>query len=206
MSNIASEVTTRRKALIAASMESIKRIINDNGVNREALGEVKDILAGMTRESELFGDVEFPTPTSDEIAKIYLLSDEEGGDFSLYLISVLPLGPSPIHDHGTFAVIAGLDGEEENTVYQRTDDQSEPGKATIEEDYKVNLRGGDAIAFMPEDIHRINVVSETPTRHFHLYGKGFEEQTNRLEFNLKDGTTRSASGSFIPVDESRRVL
>ena len=103
-------------------------------------------------------------------------------------------------------MIAGLDGEEENTIYKRLDDKSVAGKATLEEDYRVVLKNGDAIAFMPEDIHHINVVSKSPTRHFHLYGKGFEQQTGRLEFNLKEGTTKSASGSFIPVDESRRVV
>ncbi len=187
-------------------MKTIKEIISTQGVNREALAEVKDILAEMAQQTELFSDAEFPTPTRKEVAKIYLLSDEEGGNYSLYLISVLPLGPSPIHDHGTFAVIAGLDGEEENTIYKRTDDRSEPGRATVEEDYRVVLKSGDAIAFMPQDIHRINVVSASPTRHFHLYGKGFDQQTDRLEFNQKEGTTKAVSGSFIPIDESRRVL
>jgi predicted metal-dependent enzyme (double-stranded beta helix superfamily) len=201
-----SDIAVRRKELVASSMVSIKAIINSQGVNREALAEVKDILAALTQETEMFGDAEFPTPKPEEIAKIYLLSDEEGGDFSLYLISVHPLRPSPIHDHGTFAVIAGLEGEEENTIYKRLDDKSEPGKATVEEDYRVVLRSGDAIAFMPEDIHRINVVSDSPTRHFHLYGKGFAQQTDRLEFSQKDGTTKSVSGSFIPIDESRRVI
>ncbi|MEM8768257.1 MAG: cysteine dioxygenase family protein [Pseudomonadota bacterium] len=197
---------TARKELVSSSMASIKAVIERQGVTREALAEVQDILAAMTQATELFGETEFPTPTREEIAKIYLLSDEADGEFSLYLISVLPLGPSPIHDHGTFAVIAGLDGEEENTIYRRVDDGSEPGKAVVKEDHRVVLKAGEAIAFMPEDIHRIKVVSETPTRHFHLYGKGFEQQSGRLEFNQKNGTTRSVSGSFIPIDESRRVL
>ncbi|MBT3622763.1 MAG: cysteine dioxygenase family protein [Gammaproteobacteria bacterium] len=200
------DLAVQRKELISTSMNQIKSIIKFKGVNRDALEEVKNIVTSMTGEAEMFGDSAFPTPTPEEIAKIYLLSDEDDGDFSLYLISVLPVGPSPIHDHGTFAVIAGLDGDEENTIYKRLDDGSEDGKASLEVDYKVTLKSGDAIAFMPEDIHRICVVSEKPTRHFHLYGKGFEQQTNRLEFNIKEGTTKSASGSFIPVDESRRVI
>jgi len=187
-------------------MNQIKSIIESQGVNRDALEEVKDIVTSMTSETEMFGDSEFPTPTSEEVAKIYLLSDEDGGEFSLYLISVLPVGPSPIHDHGTFAVIAGLDGDEENTIYKRLDDGSEEGKASLEVDHKVTLKSGDAIAFMPEDIHRICVISEKPTRHFHLYGKGFEQQTDRLEFDIKKGTSKTAGGSFIPVDGSRRVV
>ncbi|MDG1441091.1 MAG: cysteine dioxygenase family protein [Pseudomonadales bacterium] len=200
------DLAAQRKKLVSTSMDQIKSIIKSKGVNRAALEEVKGIVISMTEETKMFGDSEFPTPTPAEIAKIYLLSDEDDGDFSLYLISVLPVGPSPIHDHGTFAVIAGLDGDEENTIYKRLDDGSVEGKASLEIDRKVTLKSGDTIAFMPEDIHRICVVSEKPTRHFHLYGKGFEQQSNRLEFNIEDGTTSAAAGSFIPVDVSRRVV
>jgi predicted metal-dependent enzyme (double-stranded beta helix superfamily) len=200
-----SEIAARRSELVTRSMDSVREIVGGRGVSRDTLAEVKDILVAMTREPELFAEGDFPTPTPEEVAKIYLLSDRSGGEFSLYLISVLPLGPSPIHDHGTFAVIAGMAGEEENVVYRRVDDGSAPGKATVEEDFRVVLRNGDAIAFLPEDIHRIDVVSETPTRHFHLYGKGFDQQTERLEFDPVTGTTRSAVGSLIPIDESRRV-
>lgn len=199
-------LAAQRKELVAKSMGEIKSIIKEQGVNRAALAEVKSILAAMTHEQEMFGDAEFPTPKPDEFAKIYLLSDEPGGDFSLYLISVLPLKPSPVHDHGTFAVIAGLAGEEENTIYKRLDDGSQPGKARVEQDYQVVLKNGDSVAFMPQDIHHIQVVSKKPTRHFHLYGKGFEQQTQRLEFNIAEGTTKLASGSLIPVDDSRRIL
>lgn len=200
------ETTRRRKALVSETMQAIKEVVVSKGLSRGTLDEVKRLVAGMTNEPELFSDADFPTPTPDEFAKIYLLSDEEGGDYSLYLISVLPLGPSPVHDHGTFAVIAGIDGEEENTVYKRLDDKSVPGKATLEEDFRVVLKQGDGIAFMPEDIHHINVVSDKPTRHFHLYGKGFDQQTDRQEFNLKEGTAKNVSGSFARVDDSRRVV
>ena len=200
------DLAARRKELVQSAMGKIKSIISNAGVNRQALDEAKAILVAMTQEQEMFGDAEFPTPKPDEYAKIYLVTDDEGGDFTLYLVSALPLGPSPIHDHGTFAIIAGLDGEEENTLYKRLDDGSESGRATIEEDYKIILKRGDAVAFMPQDIHHIQAISDIPTRHFHLYGKGFDQQTDRLEFKPDDGTTRAVFGSFLPVDESRRVL
>jgi predicted metal-dependent enzyme (double-stranded beta helix superfamily) len=201
------ELAAQRKELVSTSMDSIRRIINEKGVSRGALDEVKDILVSLTIEKDMFGDVEYPTPTPKEVAKVYLLSDDAGGDYSLYLISTRPRGrPSPVHDHGTWAVIAGLDGEEENTIYKRLDDGAAPGKATIEEDYKIVLSLGDAVALMPNDIHHINAISECPTRHFHLYGKGFDQQTDRIEFNLNEGTTKAVSGSFVPVDESRRIL
>lgn len=195
-----------RKTLVANAMENIRAIIKTQGVNRDALDQVKSILVTLSAAGDLFNDEQYPTPTAKEFAKIYLLSEDDGGDFSLYLISTLPTGPSPIHDHGTWAVIAGLAGDEENTLYKRLDDGSVAGKASIAIDSKVVISGGDAIAFLPDDIHHINAISQSPTRHFHLYGKGFDQQTERVVYNLKDGSTKSASGSFIPVDESRRIL
>ena len=200
------DLATRRKDLLSSSMDNIRAIIANLGETRDALKEVEKIVVSMTKEEEMFGHGEFPTPTPEEYAKIYLLSDDEGGDFSLYLISALPFGPSPVHDHGTFAVIAGIEGDEENTIYKRLDDGSREGHAELEEDYKVVLRKGDGIAFMPDDIHHICAVTETPTRHFHLYGKGFAQQNSKTEFNLKEGTTKAVSASFLPVDESRRIL
>jgi hypothetical protein len=94
-------------------------------------------------------------------------------------------------------MIADLAGDEENTVYKRLDDDSQAGKATIAVDYKITLAQGDAIALMPDDIHRINTTSGSAARHFHLYGKGFMQQTNRLEFNMDEGITKAVSGAFV---------
>ena len=187
-------------------MEDIRALIKEQGVTSPALGDIKNILVALTRETDFFGEEQYPSPSAEEYAKIYLLSEDDGGDNSLYLISTKPLGPSPVHNHGTWAVIAGLKGDEENTVYNRLDDSDVVGKATLEVNRKVVISQGDAIAFMPDDIHHIQATSKVPTRHFHLYGKGFDQQTDRLEFNLTNDTTKIVSGSFIPVDDSRRIL
>lgn len=201
------ELAVRRKALIERSINSIKDVIDDKGLNRESLEEVRTILTGLTGEKELFSAAEFPAPKAPEVAKIYLLTDEDGGAYSLYLVSALPgRGPSPVHNHATFAVIAGMDGEEANTIYRRLDDGGLPGRASLEVAEELVLKDGDSVAFMPDDIHRVQVVSQSPTRHFHFYGKGFNQQTDRLQFDVKDGTVRVAGGSFIPVDASRRVV
>jgi predicted metal-dependent enzyme (double-stranded beta helix superfamily) len=197
--------TLKRQMAVADSMRKIRHIINYQGVTSASLEQVKDTLLVLAAQAELFGPADYPTPTTEEYGKVYLLRDDDDGRFALYLVSSHPVGPSPIHDHGTWAVIAGLAGEEENTVYKRLDDGQQPGQANLKIDYKITLGQGDAIALMPDDIHHIVTTSEEPTRHFHLYGKGFIQQTDRLEFNLEEGTTKSVSGAFVPVDTSRRV-
>lgn len=200
------DVAGARKDLVSASMNDIRGIISERGVTRAALDGVKDVLLSMTEHKGLFGESEYPAPKPEEFAKIYLLSEDEGEVYSLYLVSALPPGKSPVHDHDTWAVIAGLDGKEENTIYKRLDDGSVAGQAVVEEDYKVVLGDGDGVAFMPTDIHSILNVAAVPTRHFHLYGKGFDQQKGRVAFDLEAGTTAPIATGMLPVDDSRRVL
>ena len=200
------DVAAARKELVSAGMNDIRGIVSEQGVTRAALDRVKDVLLSMTEHKDLFGKSDYPAPKPEEFAKLYLLSDDEGGLYSLYLVSALPPGKSLVHDHDTWAVIAGLDGKEENTIYKRLDDGSVAGQAVVEEDYKVVLGDGDGVAFMPTDIHSILNVSDIPTRHFHLYGKGFDQQKGRVSFDLEAGTTAPISTGMLPVDDSRRVL
>ena len=198
-------LSLQRQEIVSESLSNIRNVINKQGVSVPALERVKEILSSLASQEHLFSEADYPTPRSHEYAKVYLLRDDWDGAFSLYLVSSLPVGPSPIHDHGTWAVIAGLAGEEENTVYKRLDDGSQAGKATIAVDYKITLAQGDAMALMPDDIHHIQTTSDSATRHFHLYGKGFMQQTDRLEFSMDEGTTKAVSGAFVGVDNSRRI-
>lgn len=120
-----------RRDLVTGSMEKIRNIIGSDGVNRPALERVKDILIDMTAHGALFDESDFPAPTPEQGGRLFLISEDADETYSLYLVSTLPGSASPPHDHTTWAVIAGLDGEEENTVYKRLDDGSVPGKGRI---------------------------------------------------------------------------
>jgi hypothetical protein len=89
---------------------------------------------------------------------------------------------------------------------ERIDDGSAPGFAEIRETGRVVLREGDSIAFGPDDIHSIMAVSEGLTRHIHLYGKCFDHKTERVFFNLEEGTVKNLPSGLMPIDVSRRVL
>ena len=98
--------------------------------------------------------------------------------------------------HKTWAAIAGLDGQEENTLFERSGDElTETGKLVLGE--------GDTFSMLPLDIHTIKAVGG-PTRHIHWYGKGFSEQTGKVAYF--DGAWIDVPADMIPVDESRRVL
>ncbi|NCF33615.1 MAG: cysteine dioxygenase, partial [Proteobacteria bacterium] len=74
--NQLADLAARRKSIVATTMEQIKAVIHTSGVNRPALDEVKDLLAQLATEEALFADSEFPTPRPEQVAKIYLLTDD----------------------------------------------------------------------------------------------------------------------------------
>ena len=61
-----------------------------------------------------------------------MLHEENDHTNAVFLLSWLPDRGTPAHDHGTWAVVAGIEGEEKETMWQRNDDGSKPGNADLE--------------------------------------------------------------------------
>lgn len=177
-----------RAQAIGEAVEEIRRIERAQGVNRDSLERVKQVLVRLAARKELFPETDYPSPRPQERSLMHLLAEDADHRFALYLSTGVAGRSSPPHNHTTWAVIAGIEGEEENRVYERLDDGSVPGKSEVREQHRFVVRPGDGIAFMPDDIHSIHVVSRVPTRHLHMYGLSVEHLPSRLEFDLEQGT------------------
>jgi predicted metal-dependent enzyme (double-stranded beta helix superfamily) len=167
-------------------MSKIRNIEKANGVNRDSLKEVREVLLGLAAKRELFAEADFPSTSGDPL--LYLLSEDEDDRFALYLSTGLPGRSSPPHNHTTWAVIVGIEGEEQNRMYERVDDGSEPGRGEVRMRDEFVVKEGTGICFMPDDIHSIHVVSEVPTRNFHMYGRSLEHLPERIQFDTDKGT------------------
>ena len=200
------EDSIRLKNEISGLMKFVSSATAGAVIDRATLEALQDQLLRLAVHVNLFSEEDFPAPTPKEIAKTYLLAENPDAGAALYLVSILPFGPSPIHDHGTFAIIAGLSGFEHNTVYARASDESGEGKATLTVDRTLELGPFDALALMPNDIHHIDNQRSLPTRHLHLYGTAFEHQLDRLEFDITQQTATVAPAMTVPVDRSRQVM
>lgn len=183
-----SPIAAERTRAVAEVVSKVRQIEHEHGVTRDALERIRGVLVELAERKELFPESDYPSPSEGERSFMYLLSEEPDHRFALYLSTGVPGRSSPPHNHTTWAAIAGIDGEEENRVYERADDGSVPGKGEIREVHRVVLRAGDGIAFLPDDIHSIHVVSPTPTRHLHMYGMSVEHLPNRVEFDMGAGT------------------
>lgn len=191
-----SKTTATRKEAVTKAMQAVRELAPDGAPSRERLDQIEAKLAELLKVRELFAEEYYPSPPAESPGCVYLIAEDEGCRNALYLVCANGKADVPPHDHKTWAAIAGLSGEEENTLYQRVGNSAEVSG-------KLSLKEGDTVSLMPEDIHSIKAVGG-PTRHLHWYGKGFAEQTGKIA--LVNGAWIDVPADMIPVDESRRVL
>ncbi len=102
---------------------------------------------------------------------VNVLHDEPDHSLFVVAISWLPGRGAPAHDHGTWAVIVGVDGPETNTFWERTDDRSKPDYAELREIGEKVCEAGDVIALPNGGIHSVRNESARTSLSFHVYGQ-----------------------------------
>jgi len=181
-------IVDQRRKTVAAAVARIRQIEGEQGVTRNALALIEEELIALSRHKDLFSETHFPNPEPGTSARLYLLSEDENGRFPLYLTCAHPGGAVRPHNHGTWAVVAGLSGCEENHFYNRVQGGSAPGPAKIELVESVRVLDGESIALLPDDIHSVATPGDVPRRHFHMYGLSLERLPKRLAYDIDNDT------------------
>src|SRR5262245_47902185 len=154
-----------RQQRVAELVEKAKTILADRSLTREALVSIAGQLESLATLTHLWSEVEFRSPTEAERQKRYLVSEEPDRTFALYLNAMYRGRRVPPHNHTTWACIAAVDGCEMNYLYERLDDGSQPGRATLRETRQVRVEPGRTIALMPDDIHAVANLEAPVIRH-----------------------------------------
>ena len=187
-----------RSPVIEAFLQQI-RLIHQRGVDREALQQIVSLLEGLAERRDLFNFDTFPAPVPGEgdTAFRYRLNDD-GDTPTLYMNSLLPGKSTLPHNHETWAVIVAVQGQEINYVWARTDDGSDPAFARLELEKEVVVQPGTPISFLGEDLHGIKVDGDTPTLHFHLYGRPLESLNGRYGVNTEGKVLNYNASQMAP--------
>jgi len=127
---------------------------------------------------------------------VHLLHEEADHSLAVILVNWLPGRGTPPHDHGTWAVVAGIEGVEHNVRYKRLDDRSDPDYAelAVKEDFAANE--GELVCIRTGGIHKVTNETERMTLSLHTYGMHINH-TNRSQFDLDT----NARTEFIVRDE-----
>ncbi len=81
-------------------------------------------------------------------------------------------------------MVAGVDGVERNTKYNRLDDRSRPDYAELEERCAFTANAGEVICIKPNGIHVVWNDNDFVTVSLHTYGRHINH-TGRSSFNLE---------------------
>jgi len=179
--NLASEL----QHAVGACLDDVRKVLGEAGVTRVALEQVKARLLALARRRDLISSEQFPL--LHERSTMHILAEESDG-LALYAVAARGESATPPHDHTTWAVVVGIEGEETNQLWRRLDDGATPGKAALEEVDQTLVAPGTGVALMPDDIHSIHRASAAPLLHLHLYGRSIERLPERKQFDPERGT------------------
>ncbi len=172
---------TTTQATIANLVREIKAVLattDDDAMITAAVGELAKPLAA---------DKSWIEPrcfeTDDEQGIGIVVLHREPGD-GLLIETVCwqaGRGVAP-HDHLTWGVVVGLEGEETNVTWRRHDDGSTPGYADLERSQEMPVRCGDICRLQARDIHSVRNDGQTDSMSLHIYGRDLAA-TGRSEYD-----------------------
>lgn len=165
---------SHRADAIAAAMSDIRDIeasdVAANGeMTRAGVEAIRDRLVALAEQKELFSFDDFPAPGDGEPTKncLHRISQDSDGRFALYLNASDGEVSTPAHNHTTWAVVVGFEGQELNKFYERTDEGG------VRETHQFMVESGSGVAMLPDDLHSIHL--NAPSLNFHCYGLALEQ-------------------------------
>jgi predicted metal-dependent enzyme (double-stranded beta helix superfamily) len=202
----ATDVSAARSAAVSATIDRIRAIEAAEGVSRPTLEKIRAELLKLAAQEHLFPSASFPPPPEGQKGNNrYLLQEDPGNRFALYLNALNPGNSTKPHDHTTWAVVVAVDGQELNKVYERTDDGSDPEKCELRIREEIMVEPGRGICLMPEDIHSIHTTGSVPTRHLHMYGLALEKLDNRKGYDPETGEVVPYNTNFMKPTASAKA-
>ena len=177
-----------RDTLSRDLLDKTHAILGDAPADRGKLAAIETAVSDLAARTELWGEDDFSSPDPSDQQNRFLIAQDAERGYSLYLNVMRPGKTIKPHDHTTWACISAVEGAEINTLFDRTDDGSEPGKASVEVREVVELKPGNALSMMGNDIHSVEIRGTDVIRHLHFYGRPLESLTGRTMYDPQAGT------------------
>lgn len=177
--------SARARAVEAFLAQARSSLLPGAGAPGDTLQAVADALVRLGQQRSLFPAAHFPVD-AQRPAQVYRLAEDADGGFALYLSAGLAGKAQPPHDHTTWAVIAGVEGNERNVLYRR-EKTADPARDALVHQRTVDVASGSAVVLLPDDVHTIELVDGQDGRHLHFYGRALELLDRRVVFEGPQG-------------------
>lgn len=164
----------------------LRKIVSEEAENTKITARIKPLAEKLAADTSWFKD-EYRTIDEKQGFGLHLLFEEDNHDLAAFVIAWAPGKGLSAHNHKTWAVVSGIEGQEEETNYNRLDDGGKTGYAKLEKTHVETLYPGNAVCCMPEDIHSVWNNGEQIAVSLHTYGRHLNH-TGRSLFNTEDNT------------------
>ena len=160
----------------------LRRVCSETCDEKEILSKVRKLAIRAAANRATWLTDSMYQADSDQGFGVHLLHEEPDHTLAVFAVSWLPNRGTNPHDHGTWAVVVGLDGPERNEFWERTDDRSRVGYAELRR-VGSKVFGADEVVAMPAGaIHSVWNDSDQVTVSLHIYGKHVNH-TERSQYN-----------------------
>jgi predicted metal-dependent enzyme (double-stranded beta helix superfamily) len=105
---------------------------------------------------------------TDQGVGVHVLHEEPDHTLAVFAASWLPGRGVPPHDHGTWAIVVGVDGREKNVFWERVDDRSRAGFAEVRQVGEKVFGPGDVLVMPAGMIHSVRNES-TRSRYRYMF-------------------------------------
>ena len=140
---------------IDATMREAREAIAKHGFAEPAISAIKKSLADLARCEGLRDREDLSGLHGSTQTEAVVLASDGMNDLTLILARFAPNEPTPVHDHGTWAVLHVLEGNDRYIAWKRMDDGTDPAHAQLEIASEQILKTGQSIHWFgpPHDIH-----------------------------------------------------
>jgi predicted metal-dependent enzyme (double-stranded beta helix superfamily) len=168
---------------IARLVADLRRIRAQCASEHDLIAQVRPLARAAALASDQWLVSAMREPDPDQGFGVFPLHEEPDHTLAVFAFSWKPGGGTPPHDHGTWAVIAGVEGPETNTFWRRVDGGQGPGEARVERIGAKVFGRGDVLAMPTGAIHAVRNEGDRVTVSLHMYGVD-PNRTDRLQFDL----------------------
>lgn len=189
---------TREGYSIAELAADLKRLRTECADEHRLLAAVRPLALRAANSSHLWLEDRMLTPDPEQGFSLFPLSQEEDHSLAVFAFSWLPDRGTPAHDHGTWAVVAGVVGPEWNTFWRRQDDGTRPGYAKLDQVGEKTFVPGEVLAMPTGTIHQVWNKTGSVTVSLHIYGMHINH-TGRSQFDVENCIARPYIARIEPL-------
>ncbi len=164
-----------------AFVGALRDIVRRGGSAQEVLKQVQPLAQRLAASQDLRSRCNRQCDPAQGFG-FQLLHEEPDHDLAVAALSWLPGRGTPPHDHGTWGVVVGVEGDEVNTFWKRTDDGSNPNFAALEKLQEKVFPPGVVIGLTPDIIHSVRNDGADVSVSLHVYGRNINF-TGRSQFD-----------------------